>query len=251
MDLDARVRAAHGDAWQAEGRLREPFGGGALELPGVRLMASGLPFPQWNNGDVTDVAAFPLDDVRAWYATRAEGRGVPWGVRVPAGFPFAHGRHLFRKRCMALSATEYRPRPSAPGLRIRAATLSDADAVAAIDAAAFDTDFDACRAWNTPHIGAPGFTVILAELDDEAVGCATSILTRGRAGPCVGIFGVGVIGKARRRGAGAALTAWLLARGFAQGATLAHLNPNTPAAAALYAGLGFREAAGFDVYVEL
>ncbi len=250
-EFDERVRIAHGDAWQAEGRRRERFGGGTLELPGVRLMASGLPFPQWNNGDVTDVARFPLDEVRAWYAARAGGRGVPWGVRVPAGLRFTHGRHLFRKRCMALPAAEFRPRPAAPDLRIRAAMPSDADTVAAIDAAAFEADIQACRDWNTPHIGAPGFNVILAELDGEAIGGATSILTRGRAGPCVGIFGVGVIEKARRRGAGAALTAALLADGFARGAALAHLNPNTAGAATLYAGLGFRETAGFDVYVDL
>lgn len=44
----APVWAAHADAWQAEGRIRTPYGGGAEELPGVRLMASGLPYAQWN-----------------------------------------------------------------------------------------------------------------------------------------------------------------------------------------------------------
>jgi len=32
--LDERVWTAHGDAWQAEGRLRESLGGGVAEFPG-------------------------------------------------------------------------------------------------------------------------------------------------------------------------------------------------------------------------
>lgn len=51
-ELTARVRTAHGDAWEAQGCLRESVGGGALELHGIRLMASGLPDTQFNNGDV-------------------------------------------------------------------------------------------------------------------------------------------------------------------------------------------------------
>lgn len=64
-EFDAQVTAAQGDAWQAEGRLRVPLGGGAEELPGVRLMSSGLPHAQWNNGDVTDPARMPMPRVRA------------------------------------------------------------------------------------------------------------------------------------------------------------------------------------------
>lgn len=83
--LDERVSAAHGDAWQAEGLLRRPLGGGAAELPGIRLIASGLPHPQRNNGDVNDPAPVPIEEARAWFAARDRGAGVPWRVRVPAG----------------------------------------------------------------------------------------------------------------------------------------------------------------------
>ena len=92
---DERVHLAHGDAWQAEGRLRARFGGGAVELAGARLSSSGLPHPQWNNGDLVELARFDLEAVRAWYAMRAHGAGVPWGMRVPSGVPFQHGRFLF------------------------------------------------------------------------------------------------------------------------------------------------------------
>ncbi|MGH6623605.1 MAG: GNAT family N-acetyltransferase, partial [Burkholderiaceae bacterium] len=62
---------------------------------------------------------------------------------------------------------------------------------------------------------------------------------------------VGVLERARRRGVGSALTSWLLERAFADGATLAHLNPDSDAAARLYARLGFVETAGLDVYTDL
>jgi len=93
-DLTHRVRTAHGDAWQEQGRLRIPYGGAAAELPGIRLMASGLPHPQWNNGDVTEAAAVDIERVREWYAEL----GMPWGVRVPSDQTWSLGRHLFAKR---------------------------------------------------------------------------------------------------------------------------------------------------------
>ena len=79
MDRDERVWTAQGDAWQAEGRRRVALGGGAAELPGIRVMASGLPHAQWNSGDVSDPTRVDVETVRDWYASRAHGRGVPWG----------------------------------------------------------------------------------------------------------------------------------------------------------------------------
>ncbi|MGN6246379.1 MAG: hypothetical protein ACTHQ3_22240 [Motilibacteraceae bacterium] len=57
----SRAQVALADYWQAEGRLRADVGGGAVELPGVRLMASGLDHPHRNSGDVTDPALVDLD----------------------------------------------------------------------------------------------------------------------------------------------------------------------------------------------
>jgi ribosomal protein S18 acetylase RimI-like enzyme len=249
--LDQRVYTAHGDAWQAQGRLRAARGGGAADLPGVRLMASGLPFAQWNNGDVTDAARFRVEDVRAWYAERAHGRGVPWGVRVPAATPFAHGRRLFRKRCMGLSPDRFVTAECPIGVDIRAAGTADVDTVAAIDAAAFGESLEWTRQWVEPYLGAPGFSVALATLHGTAVGIATAILTNDRAGRCAGIFGVGVLEGARRRGIASAMTSWLLEGAFAEGARLAHLNPDSDHAAKLYAQLGFVECAGLDIYTDL
>jgi GNAT superfamily N-acetyltransferase len=249
--LDVRVHTAQADAWQAAGRLRESLGGGAADLPGVRMMASGLPHAQWNNGDVTDPARFRAEEVRAWYAARANGKGVPWGVRVPAATAFTHGRLMFRKRCMGLFPRRFRAASMPSQVGIRAANRADVDIVAAIDAAAFGDPVEQVRPWIEPHLGAPGFMVVLAEHHGGPVGVATAILTDDRAGCCVGIFGVGVLASARRRGIGSAMTSWLLERAIDQGIALAHLNPDSDAAATLYARLGFVETSGLDVYTRL
>lgn len=249
--LTERVWSAHGDAWQAEGQLRQSLGGGASELPGVRLMASGLPHAQWNNGDVTDPARIDVEAVRAWYAARAYGDGVPWGVCVPAGSQFAHGQHLFRKRCMALLPDRFQTVRASSGVAIGEAQPADVHTFARIDAAAFEGTVEQTLPWVAPHFGVTGFIVALATLHGEPVGVATAIHTDDRAGQCVGIFGVGVLEHARRRGIGGAMTSWLLEKVFAQGATLAHLNPDSVAAARLYARLGFIETSGLDVYCDL
>jgi GNAT superfamily N-acetyltransferase len=249
--LDARVHAAHGDVWQAEGRLRTALGGGACELPGVRLMSSGLPHAQWNNGDVTDATQFDVEAARAWYAARAHGAGVPWGVRVPAGQAFSHGRLLFRKRCMALLPAQHRVAPRPAMATITRACAADLGALSTVDAEAFGDDVKQVRRWIEPHLDAAGFDVAIARRGSEAVGAATAVRTDDRAGPCVGIFGVGVLRTARGAGIGAALTSWLLERAFAAGATLAHLNPNSDEAARVYARLGFSETVGLDVYTGL
>ena len=246
--LTQRVRTAHGDAWQAQGRLRAPYGGGAAELPGIRLMSSGIPLAQWNNGDVTQPDQVDLASVTAWYA----GFGVPWGVRVPHGAPWHHGRFLFHKRCMALVPDEARPAPEVSGLVVRPAAPADLEVYAEIDAAAFEEDdVGPTREWVRPTLGAKDFRVLLAELDGVPVGVATGVLTSDRAGACIGISGVGVLPAARRRGVGTALTWALASWGFSAGADLAWLNPDTDEAVRVYDRLGFRESGGLDVYVDL
>src|SRR6478735_8314663 len=111
--MDTRVRTAEADAWQVHGELRA----GTRALHGIRCMASGLPHAQWNNGDVTATDA-DVEGARAFYARL----GVPWGVRVPAEFPWAHGRLLFRKRLMGVVAEDFRPAPDVPGLTIEPTT---------------------------------------------------------------------------------------------------------------------------------
>jgi hypothetical protein len=244
--LDARVRTAHADAWAVEGTLREPQGGGTAALRGIRVMASGLPHPQWNGADVTGPDA-DLEGARAFYAARR----LPWGVRVPVGIPWGAGRLLFRMRLMGLAEAGFRPAAEVPELALRTAGPADFDVVLAIDSAAFGADPRLQGPWLAPHLDAPAITVALAELAGEPVGTAYALRSDGAAGPAVFLAGVAVTEPARRRGVAAAMSSWLLARAFAGGARLAHLHPDTDDAARVYARLGFADAGALDIYVDL
>jgi GNAT superfamily N-acetyltransferase len=241
-----RVWAAQGDAWVARGRLFAALGGAVAELPGVRVVASGLNQLGKNGGDVHDPEAVPLDDVRTWFAERR----VEWGLRLPAETPWPHGRRLFRQRCMVLDPVGFRPVSLPPGVDLRTAGPIDLALVAALDAVAFGGVTSDSAAWMAPTLGARGIHVAVASLDGVPVGTATSVVTDDWAGPAVGLFGVAVVPEARRRGIGGAVSSWLLERAFADGARLAHLNPDTDGAARLYARLGFAESCGFDVYAQ-
>ena len=247
MLLDARVRTAHADAWAAEGVLREPQGGATAALRNIRVMASGLPHPQWNGADVTGPDA-DLEGARAFFAARhaAVGRaragGDPVECRPEAVPDAADGPD---------GAATSVPAPDVPGLALRAAAPADIEPVLAVDAAAFGVDPRLQRPWLEPHLGAPGITVALAELAGEPVGTAYTLRSDGAAGPAVFLAGVAVAEAARRRGIAAAMSSWLLAQAFAGGARLAHLHPDTDAAARVYARLGFSDAGALDIYVDL
>jgi len=240
------VRTAHADAWEAHGRFRSSAGGGATRMPGIRLMATGLSHPQWNNGDVLDSAMVDVAGVARWYGEK----GVPWGVRVPLGRPWPHGRHLFSKRLMGLVPEAFAPNGPAAGVMLRVAGPEDADAVVAVDAVAFDESVEVERPWVEPMLSQPSMTVCLAEMDGQPVGCGNCLVTDGDAGPAAYVAGIGVLPQARRSGIGAALSSWLVQRGLDAGARLAHLHPDTDDAARIYARLGFVEVPGFDIYVD-
>jgi GNAT superfamily N-acetyltransferase len=208
-------------------------------------MASGLPHPQWNNGDVTDPSLVDLGAVADWYARR----DVPWGVRVPTGLPWHHGRHVVHQRLMGLRCAGLRAAPPVPDVAVRAAAPADLDAVAWVDAVAFDGDAASARRWLEPLVTADDATVAVAEDATGPVGTAYAVRSAGRAGPAVLLAGVAVVPRARRRGIGAALSGWLLADGCAHGATLAHLQPDDDRAARVYARLGFVEVDGLEVYL--
>ena len=233
-----RIRTAEGDAWQVHGELRA----GTRTLHGIRCMASGLAHAQWNNGDVTAADA-DVEGARAFYAVL----GVPWGVRVPAELPWPHGRFLFRKRLMGVLADEFRPAPGVPGLTIELTT--DLETVVAVDAAAFESE--PVTEWVRGHLGRPGVETALASLAGRPVATAYTVFSDGPAGPAIYLSGVAVLPEARRRGVGAAISGWLVARGFERGAALAHLHPDDERAARVYSRLGFVEVPGFDVYIDL
>lgn len=241
------ARTVHADAWEQHGLLRAGRGGRTGVLPGIRLMASGLPHPQWNNGDVTDPAAVDLAAVRAWY----QPLGVPWGVRVPAGVPWPHGRFLFRKRLVLRDAGTVEA-PPVPGLVVSTARTDDLVAVAAVAAAAFDGDPALEAAWIDPLLRAPEHaTVALATLDGTPVATGSVLRTAGQAGPAAALAGVAVLPDAPEEAVRAVVGSWLLRHAFATGARLALAHPDTDAEAATLATLGLTPAGALDVYVDL
>ncbi|HET7531221.1 MAG TPA: GNAT family N-acetyltransferase [Mycobacteriales bacterium] len=241
-----RVQDAHGDAWQALGRIHAAHGGGTAELPGIRLMGSGLPHPQWNNGDVDDPAAVDIAAVRQWYVDL----GVPWGVRVRAGDRWPHGRLLFGKRLMAVTPARAVAAEPPAGVSVSAAGEAQLDGVLVVDSVAFGSSAEAERPWLAPLLGRPDAVVAAAHFGDRIVGSGYAVVADGLAGRSVYVAGIGVLPEARRRGIGAAVSSWLIDWGLGLGAELAHLHPDTDAAASVYRRLGFTEVEGFDVYVD-
>ncbi len=247
-DFAELVRAAHGDTWQALGGLFEGHGGGTATHRGVRLMASGLPHPQWNNADVSDVDA-DIGAAQRFYASY----GVPWGVRVPAGMAWPHGRLLCRQRLMGVLTSGFRAAPMPPGLSVEIAGAADLDTVLQVDAAAFESDSDLGRPWFAALLGAPSrvVTVARALVRGQTVGTGYAVCAHGVAGVSVYVAGIAVLPAHRRRGVGSAVSSWLVRRGFDTGAEFAHLQPDDDIAARLYSRLGFVETAGVDIYVDL
>jgi ribosomal protein S18 acetylase RimI-like enzyme len=239
------VRTAHADAWEVHGLARVDSGGGAVRLPGVRLMATGLPHPQWNNGDVTAPDHVDLEAVRAWYAERS----VPWGLRLPKDASWPHGRKLFTKRLMGATPEGFTPSSTPAGVLIRAAEVADTDRVVAVDAVAFEAPPEVERGWVAPLISTATFAV--AEIAGEIVATGNGVYADGDAGPSGYVAGIGVLPEFRRRGIGAAITSWLAGQLLDAGAQLLHLHPDTESAAAIYRRLGFIEVDGFDVYVDM
>ena len=137
-----------------------------------------------------------------------------------------------------------------PGLDLREAGPADLETVLDIDCCGLRQRAASSRPWTAPHLGASGVTVALASLDGEPVGTGYSMRSDGAAGPCLLLAGVAVLDGARKRGIAATLSSWLLARGFAAGAGLAHLQADTESAARVYRRLGFADAGALDVYAD-
>ena len=162
-------------------------------------------------------------------------------ARPAADVPAPDGRHARR-----LPAA-----PAAPELTLRPAGPADLASVLHVDSTVFGLDPVDNVSWLEPLLSAERAVVALAELDGEAVGTAYTLRSDGSAGPALYLAGVAVLSAARRRGVGAALSSWLLERGFAAGADFAHLNPDTDEAARIYERLGFVETPGLDIYVDI
>jgi hypothetical protein len=233
-------------------RRRNVRGAEILEIDGLVLALSNLPDPALN---AVVVEREPADPVAALvkahdaFAARSLSLGVDLQV----------GRHPALDR--AVRAAGMRLILERPGMAVDLSALGDvaapegvavrpvgdergARALARVNVEAFGDDPDVSRDfYGAGAFGVPGSTSLVAWEGDDPVGIASGYLHEG----AVGILGVGVVERARRRGIGGAITT-TLARSF-RGADLAWLHPYDMARS-LYESLGFREVARWEVWVE-
>lgn len=238
--LTQRVRTAHGDAWELQGRLREPFGGGAARVRGARLMASGLPQAKWNNADVTD-ADVDLDAITAWYGERR----LPWGLRVPLEFDVDLGRLVFVKRCIALLRTEI---ADATTRSVHVRRERAPSSYIGLEAAVFDSELDEIRGWVEPQFSHPAFRHWVAEFDHAPAAIATTIQTRGDAGPAAYLTGLAAVPGAPSD-ALPAIVRFASLDAFSAGAEFVHTNPTDEWEIDVLSSCGGIEVPGFRVRI--
>ena len=198
----------------------------------------------------------PDDAPTALEAARAvfRGRGHPFfGIEVEVGRHPAV-EHAIRaaglKRVdgwptMAAPIGGLPPEPVLPGIEIREAREHhDLEAVRAVEIATFGTPRDiAERFVGHRMLEDDRVRMFTAWIDGEPVGEASAYLLH----DTVGIFGVGVVEAARRRGVGAALTL-RASRAFVDRADLAWLQPSEMARR-MYAALGFLPVSDWEVWI--
>jgi GNAT superfamily N-acetyltransferase len=249
MDVADRVAAASLETERIRAEVVE--GGEIVEVDGLVVALSNLPAPELNG---TRVARDPEDPARALAAARAvfRSRGHAFfGIEIEVG---RHPRIEEAIRGMGLERVEAWPamavevqalRPSDPpdGVAIRRVTgPGELTAVREVEVATFGTPAPVAERFvGRPMLEDDRVRMFLAWDGDRPVGEATGYV----ADRTVGVFGVGVIHDARRRGIGAALT--LAAACAFPDAELAWLQPSEMAAS-MYRRLGFETVSDWEVW---
>ncbi|MGH2680759.1 MAG: GNAT family N-acetyltransferase [Actinomycetota bacterium] len=251
MDLADRLVAAGLEGERVRAEVVE--GGEVLEVDGLLVSLSNLPAPELNG---TRVIRSPEDAPTALDAARTvfRARGHPFfGIeievgrhpRVEAAIHAAGMRRVDGWTAMAVPVSRLAAERLPAGVEIREVRYErDLAAVRAVETATF----------GTPHEIAEGFVgtrmlrdarvrIFTAWLDGEPVGESSAYLLH----DTVGIFGVGVVEAARRRGIGVALT-MRAARTFEGRTDLAWLQPSSMARG-MYEDLGFRPVSDWEVWI--
>ncbi len=233
-------------------RVKVP-GAEVLEIDGLVLALSNVSDPALNSivveHEPSDVLA-SLRTAEREFRRRGHALGIDLQVgRHPSVDAAVRelGLTLIIERpgmAVALGSLAVTAAPS--GVEIRA-VVDEADATALVDVGvrAFDDDPDVAGGFYAAGAyGVPGAMTFVAWEDGAPVAIAACYLCDG----AVGVFGVGVVPQARRRGIGAAITAHA-ARAF-PGADLVWLHP-TDMAMGVYGRLGFERVSDWEVWVRV
>ena len=241
------MRVAQADALAVQGKLRAAAGGAVAAPRDLVIMTAGFEAAGVNSGDVIG----PDPDVEAARAFFAE-HGVKWGLRVPEEMTVGAGRAAVPAAADGSgTGRQFRPAGAVRGLGVRVAgratcrprctSTRPRSGSTATRTGSGSSRCSRPSAWSSRS---PSST---AARRAPPTCCAPTAA----AGPSAYVAGVAVLPDARRRGVAAGVSSWLLERAFARGAELAHLNPDTDAAARIYGRLGFTELSGHDIYVDL
>jgi GNAT superfamily N-acetyltransferase len=250
MDLADRIVAAGLEGERVRAEVVE--GGEIVEVDGLLVAFSNLPAPELNG---TRVVREPDDPPTALDAARAlfRSRGHPFfGIEIEVG---RHPAVEAAVRAAGLRRVEAWPAMAAPisllpaermpaGVEIRRVREEEElAAVRAVEVSAFGTPAAiAERFVGRKMLDDPRVRMFTAWIDGEPVAEASAYLLD----DTVGIFGVGVVEPARRRGIGAALTL-RAARAFDDRTDLAWLQPSEMARRT-YEVLGFLPVSDWEVW---
>lgn len=247
-DVLDRVLAA--SALAVRRRCEGVEGAEVLERDGLVLSLTNVPEPSLNAAFVEREPSDPAG-VLSWAEGEMAARGHRFGIDYPPGrWPALDAaiRDLGFERLLSrpMMVAEVAAIPEAPppaGIRMEPVEgRADALALARVDAATFGTRLEISeRVFAPALVGVDGARGFLAWHDAEPVGCAVAQ----EGGGATGVFGVGVVPQARRRGIGAALT---IAAARAFPADLAWLVPSEMARP-MYERLGFRDHETWEVWV--
>ncbi|MBA3739285.1 MAG: GNAT family N-acetyltransferase [Actinobacteria bacterium] len=250
MEIANRIVAAGLEGERVRAEVVE--GGEVLEVADLLVSLSNLDTPELNG---TRVIREPADPAAALDAAREifRSRGHPFfGIEIEVGrYPVVEAAvKTAGLRRIDTSQTLAAPISGLPAelVPVGAEIIEvredrDLEAVRAVEVAAFETPAEIAEGFvGRRMLEDERVQMFTAWIDGEPVGEASAYLLN----DTVGIFGVGVVESARRRGIGAALTL-RAARAFDDRTDLAWLSPSDMAQR-MYERLGFQPVSDWEVW---
>jgi GNAT superfamily N-acetyltransferase len=250
MKSDRELIAAANKNYVASYRtLVEHCAGGAImEVGGAFAFVTGLPLALFNGCVVVDpTTSTQLERAIDWVASR----GLPHRVWLEESLALGlaavpHSRGFERDErpypAMALHPVPDPPEPP-PGVTVARVNGSNLDEYIAVTVEAGIPRDAAARLFSASFAADPDVELFIGRLDGESVGTAVAI----RSGDVSGIYAVGTVPAARRRGVGTALTWPTVAAGRAWGCDTAVLQASDMGFP-IYSAMGFRTVVEYAVF---
>jgi predicted N-acetyltransferase YhbS len=250
-ELAERIAVGVVSAWRA--RVEHIDGHAVSEHDGVVVAWSGLAAPDLS---VAIVEREPTDPLAALEAAERDfaSHGGTLGLDVERGRHASVDDALRRfgldvivtRPAMAVDVARVSPPPPPRGVGFRVAQEPDLAAMARVETDAFDTDPDVARRMIASGLlEHPRSRSYVATQDGDVVGTAYVYEHRGS----LGVFGVGVMSSARRRGIGTGITAYAVRDAAeALAGDVAWLQPSEMGRP-VYERMGFEVVSTWDVWV--